>query len=484
MKISKASLLLLLFLQILFGISCGAPAEEDIVIDHLLGEMAGELTSTSVVLQSRLTGLGLTEDGDVPGRAGIARFEVSRSADFAGSFYTSWLRAEAASDYIVKVRVMDLDSGARYYYRLEWGPNESSTLLGETREFRTHPGSEAAAPSRFVVVTGMHYGRFRESPRGQEPDAPLGYPALVSILERSPDFFVGTGDNVYYDHMPEVQDVAGMRKKWHEQFVQQRYVDLFSNVPTYWEKDDHDLRYDDCDTTDTPKDPERIQTLPSMADGLRIFREQLPLADPADENPLPYRTHRISKDLQIWLTEGRDFRSPNLMPDGPAKTMWGVEQREWLKRTLLESDATFKIIISPTPMVGPDDLRKKDNHTNIGGFRHEGDAFFAWATENGFLEKGLYFVCGDRHWQYHAEHPSGFEEFSSGALVDGNSRLGVAPGDLRGTDPEALIVQHFTSPEPSGGFLEVEVEPGEPATLRFNFFDENGVPLYSTEKQR
>ena len=31
------------------------------------------------------------------------------------------------------------------------------------------------------------------------------------------------------------------------------------------------------------------------------------------------------------------------MPDGPDKTMWGVEQRAWLERTLLESDATFKI---------------------------------------------------------------------------------------------------------------------------------------------
>ena len=31
------------------------------------------------------------------------------------------------------------------------------------------------------------------------PDKHLGYPALVSILKVKPDFFVGTGDNVYYD---------------------------------------------------------------------------------------------------------------------------------------------------------------------------------------------------------------------------------------------------------------------------------------------
>ena len=57
------------------------------------------------------------------------------------------------------------------------------------------------------------------------------------------------------------------------------------------------------------------------------------------------------------------------MPDGPTKTIWGAEQLAWLKSSLLESDATFKLLVSPTPMVGPDDLRKTDNHTNIGGFR-------------------------------------------------------------------------------------------------------------------
>jgi alkaline phosphatase D len=66
---------------------------------------------------------------------------------------------------------------------------------------------------------------------------------------------------------------------------------------------------------------------------------------------------------------------------------------------------------------------------NTHGFREEGEAFFAWLMENGFLSKNLYLVCGDKHWQYHSVHPSGFEEFSVGALVDGNSRLGPKPGD-------------------------------------------------------
>ena len=123
------------------------------------------------------------------------------------------------------------------------------------------------------------------------------------------------------------------------------------------------------------------------------------------------------------------------MPDGPDKTLWGVEQIGWLKQTLQESDATWKLLISPTPMVGPDDAYKIDNHTNQKGFRREGRAFFDWIKEKRLDQQGFHVICGDRHWQYHAMDSTGLEEFSCGALVDANSRLGRLPGDPAGTDP-------------------------------------------------
>jgi alkaline phosphatase/alkaline phosphatase D len=185
------------------------------------------------------------------------------------------------------------------------------------------------------------------------------------------------------------------------------------------------------------------------------------------------------------MVEGRDHRSPNAMPDGPDKSVWGETQKKWLKKTLQESDAVFKILVSPTPMVGPDDSYKSDNHTNQKGFRHEGDAFFTWLKENNFLEKNFYIICGDRHWQYHSIHPSGFEEFSCGALIDQNSRIGRSPGDPESTDPEGLIKQTYTQEERSGGFLQVNVQPREEGgvpQIAFEFYDEYGKLLYQLEK--
>src|SRR5207249_8973349 len=124
--------------------------------------------------------------------------------------------------------------------------------------------------------------------------------------------------------------------------------------------------YNDSDNTGT------LEPLPAL--GKAIFEEQMPVRDPSEDRGLPYRTHRVSKDLQIWMTEGRDYRSPNMAADRD-KTMWGAEQVAWLKRTLLESDATFKILISPTPMVGPDDINRIEFMGNgRGGGRGRGGA--------------------------------------------------------------------------------------------------------------
>jgi len=261
--------------------------------------------------------------------------------------------------------------------------------------------------------------------------------------------------------------------------VQSRYVELFRNVPTYWEKDDHGHRYDDCDRTGNRQ--------PSNELGIATFREQVPIVDPADPKATTYRTYRVNRDLQIWLVEGRDYRSPNRMPDGPDKTLWGAEQLAWLKRTLLESDATFKLLISPTPLVGPDDAYKIDNHTNHKGFRHEDREFFKWVVRHKLHRQGFYTVCGDRHWQYHSKDPLGVEEFSCGALVDENSRLGRKPGDPKSTDPNAEVHQFYTQSKASGGFLQITVGPGKEAvtgSARFTLMDDLGNVLYKTQKVR
>ena len=458
-----------------------------------MGIMVGEVTSSGALIQVRLTETDGLVDRDVRGVGGVVAFAVQRDdADASGRASIQLVEAQPDRDFIARAAFRNLDPGTRYRCTTRIGSNADTLRPGPVARFKTLPGAEAADVTRFVVVTGMNYAKFHGDDRIDRkrhlidnntalpkpyagPDKHLGYPGLAAILNLRPDFFVGTGDNVYYDTPkdPRAQSIPELRQKWHEQFVQARYRDLFAAVPTYWEIDDHDYRIDDGDNTGDHD--------PSPEVGRRMMLEQLPLAAADEPDAKTYRTHRVSRDLQIWFTENRMYRSPNKTPDGPGKSIWGAAQKAWLKDTLQASQATFKLLISPTPMIGPDDRRKTDNHTNIGGFRHERDEFFQWLKETGIDRKNFYILCGDRHWQYHSIHPTGIEEFSCGALVDANSRLGRKPGDAASTDAEALVKQAYAQAVRSGGFLLVEVRPAARAgraTLAFVWHDEHGKVLH------
>ena len=474
------------------------PARAEPAINPAAGQgiLVGNVTDNSAVLQVRLTTGDHLIKGDLPGTEGVVKFVIRASSEESENSATELeASSDASHDFIARVVAENLIPNKKYSCTTTILKN-GQTYCGPKAEFKTLPGAKNATPVSFVVVTGMNYAKFHgddridkkqhlienntKLPRSyQGADKQLGYLALETILSLKPNFFIGTGDNVYYDtpDKPRAKTLVELRKKWHEQFAQPRYRNLFAKVPTYWMVDDHDYRIDDCDNTGNYD--------PSPKVGLRMMLEQLPYGSYSDKEVKTYRTHRINKDLQLWFVENRLYRSPNKSEDGPGKTIWGKEQKEWLKKTLLQSDATFKLLISPTPMVGPDDLRKTDNHTNFGGFRHERDEFFTWLNETGLAQNNFYVVCGDRHWQYHALHPAGIEEFSCGALVDANSRLGRKPGDPKSTDPKGLIKQIYTQKLRSGGFLEIKVAPASnqhPSTLTFIFHEERGKVLYTHQK--
>ncbi len=178
--------------------------------------------------------------------------------------------------------------------------------------------------------------------------------------------------------------------------------------------------------------------------GLKIFPEEVPMGE------LTYRTIRWGKDLQIWLVEGRDYRSQNILDDGPEKSIWGKEQMEWFKSTVKASDATYRILISPTPVVGPDRVKKNDNHANAG-FTYEGDVIRQFISE----QENMYVICGDRHWQYISQDlETGVMEFSCGPGSDAHAG---------GWSNEQKLPEHLYL-NVVGGFLEAEVsrKTGEP----------------------
>ena len=304
-------------------------------------------------------------EGSAPGAPGRVRVRYGASKDLAGEDLaaageTEWADVSAEDGFTHHFKLTGLQPATVYHYSAETAGPGGSPLHAPLRgSFETAPKSDEYSDVTFTVITGQMYS---------DADHPEGFKIYDSMLGLAPKFIIPTGDTVYYDSDdPHVTSIDLARYHWHRMYSYPKLVRFHLNVPGYWEKDDHDVWSNDSWPTMKPsmKDGENWMGSFTFEQGLKVYAEQAPMSS------TPYRTFRWGKGLQVWLTEGRDFRSPNTMPDGPEKSIWGAEQKKWLTESLLSSDADWKVLISPTPIVGPDRPNKHDNHSNVD-FTHEG----------------------------------------------------------------------------------------------------------------
>jgi alkaline phosphatase D len=394
-------------------------------------------------------------EGAVPGAAGETRVAYGESPDLAAARRTDWVAVGAATDFSHAFRLTGLQPATRYYLAVEGRPTPAGRVARSAiGSFRTAPKPGDWDEIWFTVMTCQLYYQ-RDDRDGFRIYRAMGN--LSPLYLNYPDFIVRTGDNVYYDRdNPRGNTVDLCRLHWQRMFSLPLLRDFSRQVPSYWQKDDHDAFFDDCyPGMDAPW----IKPL-TYADGARVFREQTPVGDSL------YRTFRWGQGLQVWLTESRDFRSPDTLPDGPAKSIWGAEQKAWLQRSLLESDATFKVILSPTAIVGPDNADQADNHANEA-YRREGGEFRQWTHDHGLTN--LYVVTGDRHWQYVSTDPrSGLREFGCGPASDTSVLKGP------GFDPN-----YHSFYRPGGGFASVGIRKGAKKVLANpqRIVVEDGAPI-------
>lgn len=440
-----------------------AAAEEGAGVHMANGIKIGEVRQDSAIIWTRLTrnperhvdGLAFNEErttvpagrtladmeGSVPGVGGEIRVVWWPRETKDKRQETAWRAVDPGADFTRQIAISGLKAGTAYEVEVQGraaGAGEASCRL--SGGFRTPPEAGTPAKVTFVAVTCQEY------PRRDDPQNGHKIYAVMPTLDL--DFFVHTGDIEYYDKAhPFAKSVELARFKWNRIFAMPFQREFHRHVSSYFMKDDHDTLKDDCW-------PGQTYGQITWEQGLAIFREQVPMGERT------YRTFRWGKDLQVWLVEGRDFRSPNNQPDGPGKTIWGEKQKRWFYDTVTQSDATFKILLSSTPVVGPDRANKNDNYANKG-FTCEG------AEIRKFLgSQNMYVITGDRHWQYASADPAtGVREFSTGPSSD----LHAEGFSLSLRQPMHRYLRI------KGGFLAVTVErvEGKPA-ITFRHYGPDG----------
>jgi alkaline phosphatase D len=369
-----------------------------------------------------------SRQGEIDGAAGEVRVHWYRKGKKKDRRKSAWVRVSKQHDFTHQFALDRLEPGRSYRVTVEARAGAEAKISATARgSFQTPSAADTPQDVTFTVVTGQSYW---------DLDDPAGYHIYPAMARLKPQFIVPTGDTVYLDsEEPRARTVGLARFHWHRMYSLPRHVAFHRKVPGYWEVDDHDSWVDDGWSTK----PSPWMLPLTFEQGFGIYREQVPMGK------LTYRTVRWGRDLQIWMVEGRLYRSANSMPDGPKKTIWGAKQMAWLKRTILASDASFRVLISPTPIVGPDRPRgKNDNHSNAA-FATEGNYFRIWTRQHKL--ENFFVCCGDRHWQYLSIDPAtGLREFSCGPASD--EHAGGTPGRNRAVQPFHRV---------QGGFLSVRV---------------------------
>lgn len=337
---------------------------------------------------------------------------------------TSSVLTGPETDFTLTVPLENLSPGTRYrYYILVKDPDQRSApgqRVGAQGEFTTLPDPAVSAPVTFAWsgdLGGQEHCRQGEA----------GYPILDIIREHKPDFFLFLGDTIYADHVclsppnePGSHFIATTlqeyRAKHHYQRGAAALRRLLETVPVYVIWDDHEVKNNFAGPFE-----------PQMAAGLQAFREYWPIHTDMSEAHQLYRMIRYGADLEMFLLDTRQYRSRNADPDGPAKTMLGATQLQWLLERLASSTATWKVIVTSVPLSIP-----KGGGPAVPGY----DGWAGGTDGTGFererqvivdaiLEQRLtnvIFLGGDIHWvQANLYDPNqdgtpDFHEFVSGPL--------------------------------------------------------------------
>ena len=383
-----------------------------------------------------------TIQGATPGSEGKARVKYRKKGE-QNWIQLGWQTVDPNAACSTQFKLSNLSEGSEYEILAEASPlrgkKVSASLDGK---LKTAPNKNSEEEINFIVTTCTSY---------PDVDSETGYKLYPSSLRLHPEFFVHTGDIVYYDGMGKTADLA--RWHWDRMYSLQNHIDFHKQVASYFMKDDHDTWMNDA----YPGMKTNFMGEFTYEQGTQIFLDEVPMGDKT------YRTFRWGRHLQIWMVEGRDYRSPNPIPDGPNKTIWGKEQMDWFKSTVKESDATFKVLLTPTPIVGPDRQNKKDNYANKG-FQYEGKLLMEFMSEQKMIS-----ITGDRHWQYVSKDAeTGLLEFGCGPGSDAHA------GGWKQEDklPEHIYLNVV------GGFLEVCVTHAEGVpTLIFRHYNPDGKIL-------
>ncbi len=472
------------------------------------------------------------QSGDVTANAGMVwtradrpskvMFEIATREDFANARRLPPLNALPDSDFAVKRMVGDLPSDQEIFYRVTLADlnDVNATSQPMVGHFRTAPTSKRDV--KFVWsgdTVGQGWGI--DKARG-------GMKTYATMVQHQPDFFIHSGDTVYSDGplkeevelkdgtiwknlvTPEKSKVAETlneyRGQWKYNMMDENVLAMSREVPTFFQWDDHEVVNNWSGAKDLSDDDRYTEkNVPLLsARAARAFHEMTPISYTPAEPGRVYRKIPYGPMLDVFFLDLRSYRAAN--SDGMQETLdetsqgLGAEQIAWLKRELLNSKATWKVIACDMPI----GLCVWDKHKDVKRVEavSNGDNGSPKGRELEFSDllrfiktagiDNTVWLTADVHYtaaHYYNPDKAAFQDFDPfWEFVSGPLHAGTfGPNDLDGTfGPEVKYVKAPTKEQggnlpPSMGlqfFGIVEID-GATEQLKVRLMDSGDTELYS-----
>jgi alkaline phosphatase D len=202
-----------------------------------------------------------------------------------------------------------------------------------------------------------------------------------------PHFMLWLGDNLYFRPKgkflgeADFSSVTRMEARYRDVRGKDMFQKLFAATQHYAIWDDHDYGPNDAD-----------KTFAFKADALRLFRQYWPNPDMGSPALPGTWTSFRHQDAEFFFLDDRYYRDDEKAPPSEGKAMFGPAQLAWLKDSLANSKATFKLVCNGSQLLSEDE---NGHHSGWHNYATERSAFLAWLSSAQIA--GLLFLSGDRH---------------------------------------------------------------------------------------
>ncbi len=398
--------------------------------------------------------------GDKPAKGSIAYSPAEGKAEKR----TAEFALDAACSHSTIVELASLTPGTRYEYRVFLNGKDASPAL----YFRTARAA-SAAPGDFRVYLGSCAYSEALSPSGN----PYGdgfqiFDSMAAQMQADalPHLMLWLGDNLYHRPAGKFKFIAdfasaeGMDARYREVRAKPFLQKLFRATQHYAIWDDHDFGPNNS-----------FKTFAFKNDSLLQFKRYWPNPDMGSAE-LPGTWCKFTQeDAEFILLDDRFYRDDEDAPASEDKAMFGPQQMAWLKKSLRDSKARFKIVAGGSQMLSEN---KNGVYSGWHGYRTERDVFFAWLKQEKI--PGIIMLTGDRHNTsvMRLDIPGGAPvlEYCSSPLTSRLSRL----SKTEWANPRLL--KDFTAEQRNFGTLEFK-GTGKERQVIGHCFDSDGKKLWS-----